>query len=75
MSKTSNAARTSNEGRNSLPTHNVYVVEGEGENAFWTKVGAAWQHNDGDGFNVNLSAVPLNGRLVLRTRKERERGE
>jgi len=48
------------------PTHNVYVVDGEGDKAFWTKIGSAWAHDDGDGFNVNLIALPLKGRLVLR---------
>ena len=55
-----------------LPTHGVFVIEGEGDSAFWTRVGAAWAHRDGQGFNVTLSAVPLNGRLVLRTRKDRD---
>lgn len=56
--------------RSNLPTHGVYVVEGEGDNAFWTKVGAAWSHADGQGFNITMTAVPLTGRLVLRARKE-----
>jgi hypothetical protein len=47
----------------------VYVVEGEGDAAFWTKIGAAWAHEDGDGFNISLTAVPLNGRLVVRKPK------
>jgi hypothetical protein len=51
------------------PSHAVYVVEGEGERAFWTKIGAAWQHEDGDGFNVSLTAIPLTGRLVIRKPK------
>ena len=55
-----------------VPTHGAFVVEGEGDNAFWTRIGAAWAHRDGQGFNVSLSAVPLNGRLVLRVRKDRE---
>ena len=57
---------------NSRPTHSVYVVEGEGEKSFWTKVGAAWQHADGEGLNISLSAIPLNGRLVVRTPKAAE---
>lgn len=57
---------------NNLPSHGVFVVEGEDEKAFWTKVGCAWQHGDGQGFNVTLSTVPLSGRLVLRTRSEKE---
>lgn len=48
------------------PTHAVYVVEGEGENAFWNKIGSAWSHSDGDGFNLQLSAIPLSGRIVVR---------
>ncbi|MBK5956696.1 hypothetical protein CCR97_00390 [Rhodoplanes elegans] len=61
--------------RNKRPSHAVYVVEGEGESAYWTKVGAAWEHDDGDGFNIALTAVPLTGRLVVRKPKaEREGG-
>lgn len=51
------------------PTHNVFVVEGDGEKAYWTKIGAAWQHNDGEGLNVTLSALPVNGRIVIRIPK------
>lgn len=61
-----------NRNSNSRPTHNVYVVEGEGDNAFWTKVGAAWQHADGEGLNLTLTALPLNGRLVIRPPKAAE---
>lgn len=53
----------------SRPSHAVYVVEGEGENAFWTKIGAAWMHEDGEGYNIQLTAIPLNGRLVVRKPK------
>lgn len=53
------------------PTHAVYVVEGEGERAFWTKVGSAWAHQDGDGFNIQLTAIPLAGRLVVRKPKSK----
>lgn len=52
------------------PTHEAFVVTGEGENAFWTKIGAAWRHDDGKGFNVDLIAFPVGGRLVIRERKE-----
>jgi hypothetical protein len=57
---------------NIRPTHQVFVVEGEGDKAFWTKIGAAWQHKDGDGFNVTLMAMPLDGRIVIRASKEPE---
>jgi hypothetical protein len=54
------------------PSHKVFVVEdkevaeGEEPNAFWTRVGSAWPHGDGKGLNLVLSALPINGRLVLR---------
>jgi hypothetical protein len=52
------------------PSHKVFVVEdkeGEGDNdAFWTRIGSAWPHKDGKGLNLVLSALPINGRLVLR---------
>jgi len=53
------------------PTHKVYVVEdragdGDENDAFWTRVGSAWPHKDGKGLNVVLSALPVNGRIVLR---------
>ncbi|MDD1498986.1 hypothetical protein PVA19_11240 [Agrobacterium sp. CNPSo 3708] len=51
------------------PTHHVFVVEGEGKDAFWNRIGAAWQHTDGQGFNMTLNAVPLNGRIVVRSVK------
>jgi hypothetical protein len=42
------------------------VAEGEDPDAFWTRVGSAWPHKDGKGLNLVLSALPINGRLVLR---------
>jgi hypothetical protein len=55
--------------QNNQAPHQVFVVEGEGDNAFWTKIGAAWQHQDGKGFNITLTCLPLNGRLVVREPK------
>jgi hypothetical protein len=52
----------------------AYVVEGEGDKAFWTKVGAAFVHEDGEGFNLVLTAMPLSGRLVIRKPKDTEAG-
>ena len=52
------------------PTHNAfqvrqYKVSGE-HRAEYTLIGAAWQHGDGDGFDVILQAFPVNGRVTLR---------
>lgn len=56
----------------SIRPHGVFVVDGEGDNAFWTKIGAAWEHEDRKGFNIILSAMPLNGRLVIREPKPQD---
>ena len=61
--------------RKNRPTHAVYVVEGEGESAYWTKIGSAWAHEDGNGFNVSLVALPLTGRIVIRKPKSQAQEE
>jgi hypothetical protein len=39
----------------------------DGKEAFWTRIGSAWPHKDGKGFNLQLSALPASGgRIVLR---------
>lgn len=64
-------------GTNSAPSHNVFTVEdrGENEDPFWLKIGAAWAHKDGKGFNVTLSALPPDARLVLREPSETDDGD
>ncbi|MBO6549608.1 MAG: hypothetical protein JJ964_08290 [Rhizobiales bacterium] len=48
------------------PEFNVYTVSGEGKNSYWTRIGAAFAHRDGKkGFNIVLSALPLDNKLVL----------
>jgi hypothetical protein len=34
-----------------------------------TNIGAAFMHQDGDGFNIVLQALPINGKIVLRLPK------
>jgi hypothetical protein len=52
------------------PSHEIFVVEGEGDDAYFTKVGAAWPNKKGTGFNIKLSALPLNGRLTMTEARE-----
>lgn len=61
----------SNEQKPKRPTYAAYQV-GEGENARFVKIGAAWPNKDKKGFNLVLDAFPLNGRIVLREINERE---
>ena len=39
------------------------------EKLHWMKVGAAFPHGDGMGFNVELAATPVNGKLVIRVQE------
>ena len=46
---------------NRKPTHRLYRVLGDGSDANWTPIGAAWPHKDGLGFSIVCDAVPLQG--------------
>jgi len=49
------------------PTHYAYQVrERKNGDAIWTRIGGAWQHADKKGFNIQIDAVPLDGRITLR---------
>lgn len=54
------------EKNNRAPSHRVYIVKGEGENTKWIEIGAAWANADAQGFTLNLDALPIGGRLVMR---------
>jgi hypothetical protein len=55
------------------PSHVAYQVrDREGRKAFWTRIGSAWAHADGNGFNIQLECVPLDGRVVLRVASEKK---
>lgn len=56
------------------PSHIAYHVRdrGEGKKGFWTRIGSAWAHADGKGFNVQLEVVPLDGRISLRVESEKK---
>jgi hypothetical protein len=55
------------------PTHTAFSVrkyQKNGEHrSDWTPVGVAWLHNDGEGFDIVLEAIPVSGRIALRKNK------
>src|SRR5450759_69046 len=52
------------------PSYQAYtVVKREGQDDFWLNIGAAFMHQDGDGYNIMLQALPINGKIVLRPPK------
>lgn len=45
----------------------AYHVVERGKKSFWTRIGAAWDHEDAKGMTLQLDLVPANGgRVVLR---------
>jgi hypothetical protein len=55
----------------SAPAYRAYsVIEREGKDDFWLNLGVAFAHEDGEGFNILLQALPIDAKLVLRTYKE-----
>lgn len=65
--------------RNTQPPALIaYTVTERGEKSFWTRIGAAWDHEDAKGLTLQLELVPVNGgRIVLRepTAEEGQAGE
>ena len=53
------------------PTHIAWHVREAGEQSHWDRLGAAWMHSDGEGMSVRLNALPVDGQIVIRTRKDK----
>ena len=45
---------------------------GDDKDAAWNRVGAAWGHRDGKGYDLSLDAVPVDGRVTLREQRREE---
>lgn len=56
-----------NSKRSNLPAFNAFTVKDRGgdQKPFWIKVGAAWAHEKGEGYTLQLDAVPIDGKVVL----------
>ncbi len=55
------------------PSHVAYHVrDREGQKGFWTRIGSAWPHNDGKGFNIQIDVAPLDGRITLRVPSDKK---
>lgn len=52
-----------------------HVAEKSDNKSFWTRIGAAWDHEDDKGLTLQLELVPVSaGRIVLRVPNEEEKG-
>ena len=63
------------EKKSNRPTHTLFHVTGEGDDTNWTRIGAAWAHQDGKGFNLDVEMIPMKlGRFVVREAKPKQTG-
>lgn len=63
------------EAKSGSPTHRAFQVRKYGENndkSHWTEIGIAWPHEDGQGFNIKLNSLPLDGSITIRPKAEKK---
>ena len=54
------------------PSHLAYQVsDGQDGKSYFNRIGAAFEHRDHQGYNIALDAVPVDGKITLRTLKDR----
>ena len=60
--------------KSSKPAYIAYHVRNnkdEQGDSYWTRIGAAFAHKDGKGFNLLIETIPLDGRITLRVPTEK----
>ena len=59
---------------NSIPTHEIFNVVGNGKKARWDKIGIAFENSDGKGLNLIINYKPIidDGRMVVRLIERKE---
>ncbi len=62
----------SNDNDSKRPSHIAYQVrEGEETKSYFNRIGAVWTHKDGEGFNIQLDSVPVDGKVTVRSVQDR----
>lgn len=57
------------------PDFFAFAVQEDGKKSYFTKIGAVFAHAKSDGFTINLSALPVDNKIVLFPPKEDEQPE
>jgi hypothetical protein len=69
-------ARKTNKPASESTRYTAYTVrdfERNGEaGSDWMRIGVAFPHDDGKGFNLSLHAVPVDGKVVLRLHETKD---
>jgi hypothetical protein len=68
MAKKTDTTETEKKNGAKTPDFIAYAVidRGADKKAFWREIGTAWKHGDGNGLQVRLDALPLDGIVTLR---------
>jgi hypothetical protein len=62
----------SNDNDSKRPSHIAYQVrEGDDNKSYFNRIGAVWTHKDGEGFNIQLDSVPVDGKVTVRSVQDR----
>ena len=65
---------TKPEASHAQPSMIAWHVAERGERSYWNRIGAAWQHEDGEGLTLQLDLLPVaGGRIVLRAPRDDDR--
>lgn len=72
MAKSTNAPKNTAADQSKPQPLGVFVVDERNQDRkFWTRVGAAWPHEDGKGYNLEIiPGISVSGRLVIREKKQ-----
>ena len=63
---------SNNDQETKRPSHIAYQVrEGDENKSYFNRIGSVWPHKDGEGYNIQLDAVQVDGRITVRTVQER----
>jgi hypothetical protein len=58
--------------KSTKPAYIAYHVrDGKNDKGFFTRIGVAFPHKDGNGFNLLIDVIPLDGRITLRVPSEK----
>ena len=65
--------------KSAQPAYRAYtVIKHDGKDdkqGYWLNIGVAFAHEDSGGSNLLLQALPIDGKIVLRTYKESEHAD
>jgi hypothetical protein len=56
---------------NNKPVFEAFAVRESKGKSYFTRIGVVWPHKNGNGFNIDLHALPIDGKLVLMPPKEK----